>query len=228
MARLPRFCPAGIPQHIIQRGNNRQVCFCSDSDFIAYAGWLREYAEKSQVDIHAWVFMTNHVHLLVTPQKEGAVSKIMQALGRMYVRHFNKTYSRTGTLWEGRYKSCVVDESSYLFACYRYIELNPVSAGMVSEPSEYIWSSYQSNALARPSRFITPHLQYTQLGNSLADRHAAYRALFRHHLANEMVVDIRDAVSNGLALGSHRFKEQIEGNFQRSVRRLPAGRPKKS
>lgn len=147
MARLHRLSPAGIPQHVIQRGNNRQACFNSDEDFAAYAYWLKEYADKYQVQIHAWVFMTNHVHLLVTPIKESAVSQMMQSLGRCYVRYYNKTYQRSGTLWEGRFKSCLIESSGYLLQCYRYIELNPVRALMVSDPSEYRWSSYRSNGL---------------------------------------------------------------------------------
>ena len=128
MARLSRLCPAGVPQHIIQRGNNRQACFAPDQDMAAYAHWLAEAAEKYQVSIHAWVFMTNHVHLLVTPSSKDGISKMMQTLGRQYVRYFNYIYQRSGTLWEGRFKSCVVDAEDYLLICQRYIELNPVRA----------------------------------------------------------------------------------------------------
>ena len=126
MARLNRICPVGVPQHIIQRGNNRQVCFAGEQDFAAYAVWLKDYSKKYQVDIHAWVLMTNHVHLLCTPRVENAVSSMMQAIGRQYVRYFNFSYKRTGTLWEGRFKSCLVDEESYLLQLYRYIELTPL------------------------------------------------------------------------------------------------------
>ena len=126
MSRLPRVNPVGVPQHIIQRGNNHQVCFISDQDFTAYLNWLKEYALKFEVDIHAWVLMDNHVHLLCTPQSVGAISYMMQGLGRQYVRYFNYSNERTGTLWEGRYKSCLVQEQGYLLQLYRYIELNPV------------------------------------------------------------------------------------------------------
>jgi len=135
MARLPRICLPGIPQHIIQRGNNRQVCFASEEDFAAYAHWLGEASIKNNVAIHAWVFMTNHVHLLVTPESQDGISRMMQTLGRRYVRYFNYTYKRTGTLWEGRFKSCVVDADNYLLTCQRYIELNPVRANMVEHPA---------------------------------------------------------------------------------------------
>ena len=146
MARLPRFCPSGVAQHIIQRGNNRQVCFASNEDLAAYAYWLKLYSNEFDVDVHAWVFMTNHVHLLVTPSTDDGVSKFMQSLGRHYVRYFNKVYKRSGTLWEGRFKSCLVQSEEYLLQCYRYIELNPVRANMVNDPADYIWSSYQCNA----------------------------------------------------------------------------------
>ena len=141
MAQLPRVSPEGIPQHVIQRGNNRQVCFASDDDFRAYASWLKDYAKKYQVAIHAWVFMTNHVHLLCTPHQVQGVSLMMQSLGRQYVRYFNASYKRTGTLWEGRYKSCLVQEDGYLLHLYRYIELNPVRADMVDDPANYPWSA---------------------------------------------------------------------------------------
>jgi len=139
MARLPRISLPGIPLHIIQRGNNRQVCFAAEEDFAAYAYWLHEYARKYRVALHAWVFMTNHVHLLATPQTEDGISRLMQTLGRHYVRYFNHTYKRSGTLWEGRFKSCAVDEENYLLTCQRYIELNPVRANMVGAPEEYKW-----------------------------------------------------------------------------------------
>ncbi|MEZ9593140.1 transposase, partial [Shewanella sp. 10N.261.52.F9] len=149
MSRKPRANPIGIPQHIIQRGNNRQACFTSEQDFIAYTAWLKDYAKKFQVEIHAWVFMTNHVHLLCTPRENNAISQMMQSLGRQYVRYFNYTYKRSGTLWEGRYKSCLVQAEDYLLQLYRYIELNPVRANMVDDPCKYQWSSYQVNALGK-------------------------------------------------------------------------------
>ena len=134
MPRRKRLCPTGVPQHILQRGNNRQACFATDNDIAAYANWLAEAVDKYKVAIHAWVFMTNHVPLLVTPRREGCISAMMQYLGRYYVRYFNITYERTGTLWEGRFRSCLVQTETYLLVCHRYIELNPVRAGMVADP----------------------------------------------------------------------------------------------
>ena len=138
MAHLPRISPVGVPIHLIQRGNNRQTCFGALEGFSAYLGWLKEYSKKYAVDIHAWVLMTNHVHIL----QDGGVSLMMQSVGRRYVQYFNYQYRRSGTLWDGRYKSCLVQSEKYLVEVYQYIELNPVRAKMVEDPSEYVWSSY--------------------------------------------------------------------------------------
>lgn len=170
MPRQPRFCPPGMPQHLIQRGNNRQVCFNLDEDMAAYAHWLHDYAVRHRVAIHAWVFMTNHVHLLVTPETTDGLSRLMQSLGRHYVRHYNQRYRRSGTLWEGRFKSCLVQTEDYLLQCYRYIELNPVRAGMVNDPAEYPWSSYRCNALGVESRLLTLHDEYLKLGREPVER----------------------------------------------------------
>ncbi len=225
MARLNRVCPAGIPQHIIQRGNNRQVCFADEQDFVAYAGWLKEYAEKYQVDIHAWVFMTNHVHLLCTPGIEHGISQMMQAVGRQYVRHFNKTYRRSGTLWEGRFKSCLVQAENYLLHLHRYIELNPVRAGMVKQPSDYFWSSYSTNAFGKPSALCQHHSLYMRLANSREDRLENYRELFRHHVEGKLLEEIRSATNKGMALGNERFKEEIKHLTGRRMQAKKAGRP---
>ncbi|WP_193162661.1 transposase [Microbulbifer hainanensis] len=226
MARLPRLAPVGIAQHVIQRGNNRQPCFCCEDDFIAYAGWLRDYADEYRVEVHAWVFMTNHVHLLVTPRQEDAVARMMQALGRMYVRYFNRAYRRSGTLWEGRYKSCLVQSEDYLLRCYRYIELNPVRANMVSDPADYFWSSYTSNALGKKSNLLTPHTEYLRLGQYPKQRRERYRGLFSGHLDHKLTAHISAAVNKGLALGSDRFKEEIERQYRRRVTPAMAGRPR--
>ncbi len=225
MARLPRISPKGIPVHVIQRGNNRQACFVSDEDHGAYVAWLKEYAKKYGVDIHAWVMMTNHVHLLCTPQQEGAVSRMMQALGRRYVRYFNFEYRRSGTLWEGRYKSCLVQAERYLLEVYRYIELNPVRAEMVTDPGEYRWSSYQINALGKVSDLCTPHPEYLALGVEPLERRENYRALFVHHVDDELLEEIRTNTNKGMAVGNDRFKEEIETLTGRRLRAKKRGRP---
>lgn len=227
MARLPRIGPLGVPQHIIQRGNNRQVCFASERDLAVYARFLEDYARQYSVAIHAWVFMSNHVHILATPYEIEAVSKMMQALGRRYVRYFNHEYKRSGTLWEGRFKSSLVQSETYFLQCQRYIELNPVRASMVSDPAEYIWSSYQSNGMGKKIRLLTPHDEYQKLGKTDAHRQKAYRSLFRVHVEEKLIEDIRSAVNKGMALGDERFKEEIEALCGRRVKPAKMGRPRK-
>jgi putative transposase len=227
MARLHRFCPKDYPQHIIQRGNNRQLCFCAENDFAAYARWLKEYSEKFSVDLHAWVFMSNHVHLLATPREDGGISLMMQALGRRYVRYFNRSHERTGTLWEGRFKSCLVQRERYFLECHRYIEMNPVRAGMVSSPEVYHWSSYSCNALGRTSALCTPHDEYVRLGETDSMRRQAYRRLFQVAPSRGALTDIRGSVNKGLALGSDEFKKKIERLHGRRVRQASMGRPVK-
>ena len=225
MARLQRISPAGIPVHVIQRGNNRQACFVSDEDHRAYVGWLKEYSKKYEVDIHAWVMMTNHVHLLCTPRQEGALSRMMQSQGRHYVRYFNFEYRRSGTLWEGRYRSCLIQEERYLLEVYRYIELNPVRAEMVTNPGEYRWSSYQINGLGKVSSLCTPHLEYLSLGMEPLERQKNYRALFTHHVDDVLLEEIRTNTNKGMAVGNDRFKEEIEALTGRRVRAKKRGRP---
>ncbi len=225
MARLPRISPVGVPVHLIQRGNNRHTCFGALEDYTAYVGWLKEYSKKYAVDIHAWVLMPNHVHLLCTPQQEGGVSQMMQALGRRYVQYFNYQYRRSGTLWEGRYKSCLVQAEKYLIEVYRYIELNPVRAKMVEEPSEYVWSSYQINALGKISDLCTAHPEYLRLGETKNERMKNYRALFSHHVEGDLLEEIRSNANKGMAIGHDRFKEEIEKLTGRRLKPQKAGRP---
>ncbi len=226
MARLQRIAHLGIPQHIIQRGNNRQACFACDHDMAFYASLLHEYSKKFSVSLHAWVFMTNHVHLLASPYTISGISNMMQSVGRRYVRYFNSEYRRSGTLWEGRFKSSLVQSEAYLLQCQRYIELNPVRAGMVSEPAQYVWSSYQCHALGKVIKMSTPHEEYLALGDSGSARQSVYRDLFRTHVDGELIKDIRMAVNKGLALGDERFKDEIERLYNRRVRSAKMGRPR--
>lgn len=166
MPRLARKCPPQLLVHVIQRGNNRQVCFASDSDLKTYANWLFEACRTFSVNIHAWVFMTSHVHLLMTHSCRSGISGTVQYLGRLYARYFNFTYRRTGTLYEGRFKSSVVQDRHYLLACQRYIELNPTRAGMVDDPADYLCSSYRTHAFGNGAKIWTPHLEYPALGAS--------------------------------------------------------------
>jgi putative transposase len=207
---------------VIQRGNNREACFYDEADYKAYLTFLKDAAIKHRVAIHAFVLMTNHVHLLLTPEDESGTGAMMQTLGRKYVQSFNHNHRRTGTLWEGRYKSTVVDADTYLLAVYRYIELNPVRASMVSHASQYLWSSYQANALGKDIALLTPHPNYRRLGKTAAERQSAYRALFRGRMPEHEVTAIRDATNKAWVLGGVRFKAQVESRTGR--RPVPLGR----
>ena len=210
MTRRRRFCPAGCPIHVIQRGINRQICFACDADIAAYANWLATGAKKYEVEINGWVFMTNHIHLLVTPQHNEAVSKLMQYLGRLYVKYFNYRYARSGSLFEDRFKSSVVQDDLYLLTCLRYIELNPVRAGMVVDPGEYRWSSYAAHGLGRRISMLTPHPSYLALGETRAARRTSYRALIGEKLDANITERIRHCANKGLVLGTQEFRQQLE------------------
>ena len=178
MPRRPRHCIANTPLHIVQRGVNRQDCFLKTDDYRSYLAALLETSTHYGVAVHAYVLMTNHVHLLVSPMSDDGASRMMQQLGRKYVSYFNKSHARTGTLWEGRFKSSVIDSSHYLFACHRYIELNPVRAGIATTPGDYEWSRYRSNALGHFYEYVTPHIEYYALGKDKAERCRKYQRLF--------------------------------------------------
>ena len=217
MARQPRFVLVGQPQHVIQRGNNRSVIFVADEDYRKYIEILTEACERFECDIHAYVLMTNHVHLLVTPYREDGISKVMQSLGRKYVQYFNYQYKRSGTLWEGRYKSTLLDTERYLLTCYRYIELNPVRACMVKHPSRYLWSSYGVNAKGKESDLVVPHELYMRLGITDEARQQAYRDLFKVHIGRDRLMEIREATNKAWVLGNDRFKQEIEAMTSRQT-----------
>lgn len=227
MPRRPRITLAGVPLHLIQRGNNRQACFFAEEDYRAYLGWLEQYAQKSYCAIHAYVLMTNHVHLLMTPHKASGAGELMKRLGQRYVQYVNRNYGRSGTLWEGRFRSCLTQEEDYVLGCYRYIELNPVRANMVGHPADYPWSSYRTNAQGELSTLLTAHPLYSALGNDDQARQAAYRELFRYQLDPGMVDEIRAATKGNFALGGSRFQAQVAVALGRRVTRGRAGRPRK-
>jgi putative transposase len=228
MPRLPRYVLPGQPQHVIQRGNNRCPIFIADEDFGRFGYYLHKASARHGCHIHAYVFMTNHIHLLLTPDTVESIAKTMQSVGRRYVQYFNTTYQRTGTLWEGRYKATLIDTEAYLFTCYRYIELNPVRANMVSHPGEYRWSSYHANALGTYDRLVQPHHQYLSLDNHATIRPAAYRKLFRTRIDEKRFDEIRQATQKGWVLGSDHFKDKIEQILQRRARPLPRGGDRRS
>ncbi|MGZ8919130.1 MAG: transposase, partial [Methylobacter sp.] len=217
MARLPRIIIPGQPQHIIVRGNNRSEIFCCDADYRFYLEKLQAACKKHDCQVHAYVLMTNHVHLLMTPFSEAGLGKTLQMLGRYYVQYFNYCYRRTGTLGEGRYKATLIDSESYLLTCMRYIELNPVRAGMVTDPADYPWSSYRLNALGQADDLVTPHAEYLRLGTDDSERRTAYSALFEQAISETQINEIRDATNKAWALGDGRFKERIELQLARRV-----------
>lgn len=228
MPRRPRLTLPNVPLHLIQRGNNRQVCFVAAEDYRFYLDWLADYSGKTGCRIHAYVLMTNHVHLLVSAKRGGAVGEMMKALGQRYVQYFNRTYQRSGTLWEGRYRSCLTQAEEYLLACQRYIELNPVRAGMVEHPAEYRWSSYRTNAQGEADSLIQPHEVYEAMGSDSSSRQAVYRELFRHELEPRLVDEIRRATNGNYTLGDTRFTEQIAAALGRRVTPGKPGRPFKA
>lgn len=217
MARLPRFNIVGQPQHVIVRGNNREPIFYCDADYLFYLEKLQQACKKHHCNLHAYVLMTNHVHLLITPNAENSLSKAMQMIGRYYVQYFNHAYKRTGTLWEGRYKATLIDSEAYALSCYRYIELNPVRAKMVEHPAKYPWSSYHCNALAEACDVIAPHFLYEQLGQNNEERAEAYRALFDVALSAKTLQEIREATNKSWVLGSEYFKQKIQAQLERPV-----------
>jgi len=225
MPRKPRFNLPGVPQHVVQRGNNRSPCFSEEQDYRQYLDDLEVSAENYQCRIHAYVLMTNHVHLLVSPCYTHAISQMMQALGRRYVYYFNHRYKRTGTLWEGRYRSSLVDSEAYLLACMRYIELNPVRAGMVEQPSQYRWSSFHSNARGEASELLDPHPVYLSMNRDEQLRQQAYRNLFLDQLEADLIDEIRDTLNHELVLGRSLFKDLIEQETGRQARLGRPGRP---
>lgn len=206
MARLPRLSLPGLPQHVIQRGNNRSACFFAEDDYRYYLDCLQDAAKRHDVAVHAYALMANHVHLLLTPTGESGITRTMQTLGRRYARYINQTYRRSGTLWEGRYQASLIDSDLYLLTCYRYIELNPVRAQMVDHAEEYPWSSYRANALGQPDPLLTPHADYRRLGRTPAERQQAYRALFLDHLDPETLEALREATNANRVFGSERFQ----------------------
>jgi putative transposase len=214
LARLSRYAAPGIPQHVIQRGVNRSVMFVAGRDYRFFSECLRTACAQRGCQLHAYVFMTNHVHLLMTPTTASSIAKVMQSVGRRYVRRFNDTYQRTGTLWEGRYRATLVDSQHYFLACHRYIELNPVRAGLVADPRAYPWSSYRANAFGAADSLVTPHEQYQLLGANASDRRRAYRALCRA-LSDSTLAAIRDATNRGWALGSKRFRDEMATQLAR-------------
>jgi putative transposase len=209
--------------HIIQRGNNRADCFFRETDCLVYLSLLRDSARRFDCAIHAYVLMTNHVHLLMTPGSADGASLVMKHLGQQFVQYVNRSRDRTGSLWEGRFRSSIVDSEGYLLRCHRYIEMNPVRAGMVTHPGDYSWSSYRANAWGLPSELVTMHSRFAGLGHTDEQRRAAYINLFQADLTASELEEIRVAANGGFALGSSEFVEQLGEIAGRPAGRRRAG-----
>ncbi len=225
MARQPRIYVPGLPQHVVQRGHNRQACFFATGDYVRYLHWLREAIQATGTALHAYVLMTNHVHLLLTPRDETAIPLMMMSLGRRYVLSVNKRYGRSGTLWDGRFHASIISTDSYLLACQRYIELNLVRAGIVANPAMYRRSSFKRNALGHPNDLISAHATYLELGRNDVGRQKAYLELFDSDQDGKIVAEIRLAASQNQPLGQTMIQTMVGDSTEviRSVR--PRGRP---
>ena len=227
MPRKPRFFIPGVAVHVVQRGHSRNPVFFDKSDYHAYPSYLHDAVERHKCKLHAYVLMTNHVHLLLSPDSKGGISRVMQSVNRLYVPYINFKYGSSGSIWEGRFKASMINHDEYLMACMRYIELNPVRAGMVQAPEEYRWSSYGVNAWGDKSKYIVPHDLYISLGNSAEFRQQSYRDLFSTHLDGETLRNIRKACHSGTPLGNDRFREKVEKKLQCKIGYDCRGRPSK-
>ena len=226
MARQPRLVEPGVALHIVQRGVDREDCFRQDADRLVYLTLLRDLSTATQCAVHAYCLMTNHVHLLLTPSDRGGPPTLMRKLGQRYVPYFNRRYARTGTLWEGRFKSCLVDSARYVLACHRYVERNPVEAHMVSTPAAYLWSSHRGNVGLADDKLLEPHVEYLALASDMASRHAQYRALVEMQNDPALVQAIRSATDGGYALVGKGLKSQLAQRTARPLeRRKPGPQP---
>lgn len=227
MARLPRLVLPGQAHHLMLRGNNRQPIVHEDADRRHFLDLLRDCARTHRVAVHAYVLMDNHLHVLATPEDEPGLGKLVQSLGRRYVAWFNHKYGRSGTLWEGRYRATVIDSERYFLACMRYIELNPVRAGLCSSPEEFAWSSCASHLGRRSDSLLSEHLLYWTLGNTPFEREAAYRDLLSEGCADAERQRFTDATLKGWPLGSEGFLRALADQTQRRLEPMPRGRPRR-
>jgi putative transposase len=225
MARLPRLALAGYPHHVVQRGNNRQPICLDMADFQTLQSLLYEHAHKYGVAVHAYVLMDNHFHLLATPPTDDALPKMMQSVGRSYVRYFNDRTQRTGTLWEGRYKSTVIEAALHLLPCMVYIDLNPLRAGLVAHAGDYPWSSFGHYAGLHTDKLITPHSLVWNLGNTPFAREAAYSELVRNGIEQDQQTALTDAVLLGWVLGGEDFISELQRKTPRRLSKSSPGRP---
>ena len=217
MPRRARLSLANVTWHIIQRGNNHGDCFFADEDYRRYIDELTLLAPKHECEVHAYVLMSNHVHLLITPKTENGAAQLMKNLGQRYVQYVNRTYKRSGTLWEGRFRSCMTQSENYVLACYGYIEMNPVRAGLIKQARGYAWSSFGANADGEANPTITPHEEYLRLGNTIEERLSAYNALFETAIDSDILNQIRRATNGNFVIGDSTFQQKIGDLLERRV-----------
>lgn len=227
MARTSRIVIPNLPHHIIQQGNDRQPIFRDEEDYQVFHAWMREAARQFKVAIHAYVLMGNHLHLLATPSDAQGLARMMQLLGRFYVPYFNRKYDRTGTLWQGRFKTSVIESDPYFLSCSRHIEMLPVREGVVPHPADYKWSSYLHHVGDKPDSLIADHPLYWALGNTPFEREAAYKQFMQQPIPQDEVNSLGLTVGKGWTLGSEQFQIQLEKKINRRVRPGKRGRPAK-
>jgi putative transposase len=225
MSRIPRLVIPNHPHHVVQRGNNKQKIFHDADDYLAFLGWLRGASRQFKVAIHAYVLMSNHFHLLASPSDPQGLARMMQWVGRFYVPYFNRKYDRSGALWQGRFKTSVIESEQYFMFCSRYIEMNPVRADLVVHPGGYMWSSYAHHVGDKLDTLIVDHPLYWALGNTPFEREVAYKQWMAQVVAQEEVDSLRHAIQKGWALGSERFQIDLEKRTNRRVRPAKRGRP---
>jgi putative transposase len=228
MPRKPRFRLVGFPQHIVQRGNDRQPTFRTENDFRTFKHYLAEASAEHRCAVHAYCLMTNHVHLLATPAWSDAIPKTLHAVSQRYAAYFNRSYERSGTLWDGRYRAALVDSDAYVLTCYRYIELNPVRAQIVALPEHYAHSSFRHNALGVIDALISEHSVYTSLSATTVGRRERYGNLISEGLTEAQLTAIRETTSGESVLGSDAFRRAVAQRVQRSVELRRIGRPRKA
>jgi putative transposase len=227
MARLPRLVVPKQPHHIVQSGVDRQTILREPADYLAFLAWLRDAAKQYKVALHAYVLMPTHLHLLATPEDSDSLARMMQWIGRHYVPYFNRKYGRSGTLWQGRFKATVIDAPTYFITCCRYVELNPVRAGLVADAIDYPWSSYAHHIGVRSNPLITDHSLYWEIGNTPFEREAGYKQMTEQALTSEELQDLQTNLNKGWALGTEAFKADLERQLNRQVRPEKRGRPSK-
>ncbi len=225
MPRRARLKAAGVPFHITKRGYNHTSCFFTDDDYQFYLDTLEETSKNESVAVHAYSLLPDHVNILLTPKDSEGASRMMKKLSQRYVQHINRTYSRKGTLWDGRFRSCLIDAENYLLICQRYIELDPVRSGIVDNAEDHLWSSYLHNALGETNTIITPHHYYLALANNHNERLHEYRSLFQNELDPEYILELKKHANGGYCIGNKKFKEEIKNALGCKVSRGTPGRP---